>query len=977
MRLLTFALILSRAQAESARRAAAHTSGWLDLSGKPVFQSSTYVSRAATLAIDEDRNTHGSRCAHTYSQSNPFWTIDLGKDFRIKAVRVTNRGDCCSSWLNNFFVRVDSTTCAENAAIGAGETVQVGCHGVGRYLTIGINKNVPLVICEVQIQADRVSMCSSHVCPSSRALRPHADKIACTSAKCSNIDDEICCAEEELTDADNFTDLWNDTLDMLNLTENESDADFTDFQTSSTTPAPLPITRTNSSTNTSGNDILCGPNSHEVLGRGCRCNHGHDLSMVLSSTGGVARRCTPAECTIDGSNYAAGMACACAPGFDGNITWFGPTPTGNCTLKSDCPSGHQWISSHQRCMPAPCHIENSNGSPGPACACKDGFEGSIIWEGAEAYGFCDPLTAVVDTCNVCGADAFVESSLSIQAGMTCEDHQGNIVQHVIGDWRESEVTELECRAQNWTWNHYTCRQAIVWAQQNTSNCQYAQSILWRSACCPARDPSPAPLSPVPAPAPAPTVPAPTPAPAPDSTVPAPRPAPAPAPTNSSTDVPKQMNHTAKLNATPTTTPITTTSTLATTTTTTTVNDPVVSITTAVPGTVATVFFNLEFAWSPTPVEGSSSNVTLDSDWAVKNEGAIVDALAATLYVHSHQIQIVSITPTDAAQRRLQGGSTKSGGFMIHFTIDVVDDEDVTKVKDAMVNLVQADSAGQEAFVTELHSELERRDAVVPAELNTLRPKNANSEVWLRGSTYYELDGKQDVGVWVTGDWEPCEGSCGTSYQNRSVECNAEDLALCIAPKPPMFRECTHPSPCPDHNQSCKFGCSPGWWIFVLLTVAIVLICLGTCLRMCGHRIWSACGKNGDKFKTKASEDVTMYAKSQDNHVIDVQSYTKEAEAPTLLQSLSQEQPKSADLHAAASIESLTYASRHDVVRGDVEAAIVLPPISAAEIELQDEVKPSGSNVADLIQWLTNADTSNLKMPAIPKNADSEVSDSQV
>jgi len=387
--------------------------------------------------------------------------------------------------------------------------------------------------------------------------------------------------------------------------------------------------------------------------------------------------------------------------------------------------------------------------------------------------------------------------------------------------------------------------------------------------------------------------------------------------------------------------------------------------------VATVFFNLEFSWSPSgAVGGLSANVTLDSDWAVKNEGAIVDALAATLDVKANQIQIVSIAPVDAAGRRLQASVTRSGGFSIHFVVDVDDEEDIIEVKDAVVNLVQADSEVQEAFVTELHSELQSRDAPVPAELKTLRPKSANSEVWLRGSTYYDVDEEQDLGSWIVGGWEPCEGSCGRSYQNRSVECSAEDVAFCIGPKPPIFRECKHPNPCPDPNQTCKFGCSPGWWVFVLVTLATILICLGTCVRVCSRRMWSACGKQEDNFKASASKGVTADVNSQAQRCMEpeVQAKSNQAEVPTLLQSLSQEQTKSSDLHASASTQNFIHASQHDVVK-DVEAGIVL--------QLKDEVELSGSNVADLVQWLTNVDTSHLKIPAIPKGAESEVAGSQV
>ena len=40
---------------------------------------------------------------------------------------------------------------------------------------------------------------------------------------------------------------------------------------------------------------------------------------------------TAAACTIANSNNAAGLECACKPGYKGTITWSGATASGSCT----------------------------------------------------------------------------------------------------------------------------------------------------------------------------------------------------------------------------------------------------------------------------------------------------------------------------------------------------------------------------------------------------------------------------------------------------------------------------------------------------------------------------------------------------------------------------------------------------------------------------------------------------------------------
>lgn len=80
--------------------------------------------------------------------------------------------------------------------------------------------------------------------------------------------------------------------------------------------------------------------------------------------------CTTAVCNALNSNGLAGPACACADGFEGGITWEGHVPKGNCTPKA-------------------CNIANSNFEPGTACACKwPLFSGSITWQGPLVTGGC-------------------------------------------------------------------------------------------------------------------------------------------------------------------------------------------------------------------------------------------------------------------------------------------------------------------------------------------------------------------------------------------------------------------------------------------------------------------------------------------------------------------------------------------------------------------------------------------------------------
>jgi hypothetical protein len=77
--------------------------------------------------------------------------VDLGSTQNVKAIAITNRGDCCGSRLTGFSVLVGSTKCASNVAIAQGESKLVTCNGVGSTVRVQMNKRTPLTICEFRV----------------------------------------------------------------------------------------------------------------------------------------------------------------------------------------------------------------------------------------------------------------------------------------------------------------------------------------------------------------------------------------------------------------------------------------------------------------------------------------------------------------------------------------------------------------------------------------------------------------------------------------------------------------------------------------------------------------------------------------------------------------------------------------------------------------------------------------------------------
>ena len=159
--------------------------------------------------------------------------------------------------------------------------------------------------------------------------------------------------------------------------------------------------------------------------------------------------CKPAPCGVDGSNNASGLECRCKDGFAGSVAWNGSVPTGSCE-------------------PARCQIPNSNHEHGLACACSDGFLGNITWNGSEASGGCQPVP-----CEVQHSDFAAGPACSCATGFF-----GNIV------WKGPQAFGA-CRPLP------VCSESIWYAtvlQANATDpsgnaCEAGQSVVFRGSAC--------------------------------------------------------------------------------------------------------------------------------------------------------------------------------------------------------------------------------------------------------------------------------------------------------------------------------------------------------------------------------------------------------------------------------------------------------------------------------------------------------------
>ncbi|XP_061079244.1 fucolectin-like [Conger conger] len=147
--------------------------------GKRSTQSSTDHGGVASRGNDGNPDPvygNGS-CFHTAWEMKPWWRVDLYARHNISSVVVTNRQAGWQS-INGAEIRIgnylkdngnSNPLCAQIPSIPAGKTVTYHCHGMeGRYVTISINKNISIHLCEVEIYApvahEDVDECAENAC---------------------------------------------------------------------------------------------------------------------------------------------------------------------------------------------------------------------------------------------------------------------------------------------------------------------------------------------------------------------------------------------------------------------------------------------------------------------------------------------------------------------------------------------------------------------------------------------------------------------------------------------------------------------------------------------------------------------------------------------------------------------------------------------------------------------------------------------
>uniref|UniRef100_A0A3Q0QTZ4 Fucolectin tachylectin-4 pentraxin-1 domain-containing protein n=1 Tax=Amphilophus citrinellus TaxID=61819 RepID=A0A3Q0QTZ4_AMPCI len=131
-------------------------------------QSSTLSFASASKAIDGRRNSFYSNgfCSHSTEETNPWWRVDLQQSFRITAVKITNRGDCCAERLDGAEIRIGNSLenngnnnprCASISHINTGQTSTYQCDGgsmVGRFVNVFLpGQKKTLTLCEVEVYA--------------------------------------------------------------------------------------------------------------------------------------------------------------------------------------------------------------------------------------------------------------------------------------------------------------------------------------------------------------------------------------------------------------------------------------------------------------------------------------------------------------------------------------------------------------------------------------------------------------------------------------------------------------------------------------------------------------------------------------------------------------------------------------------------------------------------------------------------------
>ena len=118
--------------------------------GKSTSQSSTYGASFPASRLVDGSNTNFN---HTGAELQPWWQVDLGGSFKVSAIEIRGRADCCGDRIKTFKVFVSSSPVSSyssttgnvytfNSASGmtAGQVISISnLNDVGRYVRIWVN----------------------------------------------------------------------------------------------------------------------------------------------------------------------------------------------------------------------------------------------------------------------------------------------------------------------------------------------------------------------------------------------------------------------------------------------------------------------------------------------------------------------------------------------------------------------------------------------------------------------------------------------------------------------------------------------------------------------------------------------------------------------------------------------------------------------------------------------------------------------
>ncbi|XP_078541631.1 fucolectin-5-like [Lissotriton helveticus] len=164
MEIILYLLLLARVKGETVENCKPAPSEFNIARKGYVRQSSQYKgSKGATawLAIDglHSMDFKMSSCSHTAREKGPWWSLNLGRPYKISAIRIFNRNDCCAKRLMLAHIRVGNSVDGINPLCGMITLSDIYnpavfcCNGMeGQYVHILIPYYAQfLTLCEVEV----------------------------------------------------------------------------------------------------------------------------------------------------------------------------------------------------------------------------------------------------------------------------------------------------------------------------------------------------------------------------------------------------------------------------------------------------------------------------------------------------------------------------------------------------------------------------------------------------------------------------------------------------------------------------------------------------------------------------------------------------------------------------------------------------------------------------------------------------------